>query len=114
MRPNTRDVLGVIPNLTVGTACVTATATNSEGTDLTGQGTVLVAIDGLPEVCSALSPLTEALLADGAEETPCSEALANITLPEEGEGEGDGSGGGEGEGSALGGLLDFLLGGAGR
>lgn len=114
VRPNTRDVLGVIPNLTVGTACVTATATNSEGTDLTGQGTVLVAIDGLPEVCSALSPLTEALLADGPEETPCSEALANITLPEEGEGEGDGSGGGEGEGSALGGLLDFLLGGAGR
>lgn len=71
---NDSALLGLIPNLTVGTACVQA-RTGEHG----GQGTVLVATDILPEACELLSPLTEALLADGPAHPSCESALDALT-----------------------------------
>lgn len=75
---NTADILGVIPNLTIGTACVQANAGPAEA-ELGGQGTVIVAIDVLPEVCGLLNDLIlEQLLADGDQEEDCETVLDSL------------------------------------
>lgn len=105
---NTADILGQVPNLTVGTACVQANA-GPEEAELGGQGTVIVAIDLLPEVCGLLNDLIlEALLSDGDQEEDCETVLENLadepaddTAPEASD---DNPG-------LLGGILGILLGG---
>ncbi len=75
---NTSDILGVIPNLTVGSACVQANAGPAEA-ELGGQGTVVVAIDLLPEVCGLLNDLLlETFLADGDQEEDCQVLLDSL------------------------------------
>lgn len=122
---NEEAVLGLIPNLTVGTACVSASVTNNAGENIEGSGTVLVAVDLLPEVCSLVQPLTDDLLTDGVppdllsllsnlllstgnpnDPPSCNDVLEG-TAGEEGEDPGDGE---SGEAGGLGGLLGQLLG----
>lgn len=62
---NQDALLTLLPNVTVGTACVSAHVTNSDGEELVASSTVLVATDVVPEVCSLLEGLTDNLLTDG-------------------------------------------------
>lgn len=133
---NEEALLGLAP-LTVGTACVSANvavpgAEPDTVEELTGQSTVLVAIEALPEVCGALEGLTDGLLTDGvppdtlslllgllvgteSPEPNCLEALQAVGEDdgEEGGDEGEGGSGDDGAGSPLDIILDILLGGGG-
>jgi len=105
---NTTDILGLIPNLTVGTACVQANAGPSDA-ELGGQGTVIVAIDVLPEVCGLLDDLLlELFLADGEDEENCQDVLAALADEAADETETEPT---ESGSSGLGALLGVLLGG---
>lgn len=131
---NQEALLGIVPETTVGTACVTAAVPNPRGGDpLLGSGTVLVAIDLLPDVCPLLEGLTDSLLSDGSvpdlggllsntlftllfgedpqfPEPDCLELLQEAGS-EPGDGESGESGAGSEEGpGGLGALLEGLLG----
>ncbi len=77
---NTNDALGLIPGLTVGTACIQANA--GPGGELAGQGTVIVATAVLPDVCGLLEPALEALLSEGDPEEDCQDVLAALATEE--------------------------------
>lgn len=121
---NEEALLGLIPNLTVGTACVSASVTNNAGETVDGSGTVLVAVDLLPEVCSLIQPLTDDLLTDGVPPdllallqnlllgsgNPNDPPTCNDLLEAAAEGGDEATDGESAEAAGLGGLLGQLLG----
>ena len=82
IRPTTNTALPI--PLTIGTACVQA-AIEADGGTVSGQATALVAIDIIPEVCDAISVLTEPLLQDGDPVPLCEDVLNNASAKAQGE-----------------------------